>query len=61
MKALELRTRSRQELEDMVRELKEKSEALRYDIQRKKLKNVKELGRVRRDIARIMTVMSEKK
>ena len=61
MKALELRNKSKEELREMARDLKEKSEAVRYDVLRKKAKNVKELGQVRRDIARIMTVLNEKR
>ncbi|MEK7082057.1 MAG: 50S ribosomal protein L29 [Patescibacteria group bacterium] len=58
MKIAELRQKSKEELAALLVEKREYADSLRISIRRKKVKNVKELGAVRKDIARILTVMS---
>lgn len=60
MKTLALREKSNEELRRLADELREKASALRYDIERKKAKNVKALWAIRRDIARVLTVLKDK-
>ena len=59
MKAIELRKKDRKELEKMVQELRHKLSDLRFQLATKSLKNVKEMYQARRDIARILTVLTE--
>lgn len=59
MKAVELRKKSADELRLLARELAVRRETLELALHQKKLKNVKEIGGVRKDIARVKTVLSE--
>lgn len=59
MKAIELRKKSADELRSLKQELAVRREELELMLHQKKLKNVKEIGGVRKDIARIKTVLSE--
>ena len=59
MKALELRKKPLEELRQLLGEKLLRMEELRTLLAQKKAKNVKELGLVRRDIARILTITSE--
>ena len=52
----ELRSRSPEELDAMVREKRARLDELRFLLAQNKIKNVKESGAVRKDIARILTV-----
>lgn len=56
MKISELRQKSKGELTDLLAEKRERAYALRLLILRKKVKNIKELGMVKKDIARILTI-----
>lgn len=58
MKIRELRQKSKEELAALLVEKRERADALRLLILRKKVKNVKELGSVKKDIARILTIAS---
>lgn len=60
MKAIELQKRPPEELRQLLQEKLLRMEELRTLLAQKKAKNVKELGLVRRDIARIFTLLHEK-
>lgn len=57
----ELKTKSPQELEVLLKELREKQRKLKFDLAEKKLKNPHEISETRKMIARILTLMSTKK
>jgi ribosomal protein L29 len=59
MKALEFRKKSKDELRETLSELRTKLDTLRFDSDRKKVKNVKELAGIKRDIARVLTVLNQ--
>ncbi len=59
MKAVELSKKSTDELRQLLGEKLLRMEELRTLLVQKKAKNVKELGLVRRDIARILTVLQQ--
>lgn len=59
MKALELRKKSKPELEETLVELKTSIDALRFGSARKKVKNVKELAALKKDVARVLTVLKQ--
>jgi large subunit ribosomal protein L29 len=56
----ELRQKSIDELKNIVSEKREKLRQLRFDLAAGKVKNVREIRKIRRDIARILTVLKEK-
>ena len=60
MDSKELRQKSNEELMDLLRDTKSRAAAFRWDAAQKKVKNVKELSAMRKDIARILTVFKEK-
>ena len=60
MKALELRKKSPQELNALLRECEMRREELILLLAQKKAKNVKELYGVKKDIARIKTITNVK-
>lgn len=57
MKALELRKKSADELKSLLREKLLQREGISLALRQKKAKNVKELRFVKKDIARIKTIM----
>ena len=59
MKAGEFRKKSRDELPALLRELTLRREELTVGFKQKKVKNVKELRQVRKDIARILTILRQ--
>lgn len=59
MKAIELRKKSRDELETLLRETLLRREEAAFSIRQKKTKNVKALRALRRDVARIRTLIKE--
>ncbi|MBU3918769.1 50S ribosomal protein L29 [Patescibacteria group bacterium] len=61
MKIKELRSKDDKSLGKMEFMLREKLRALRFDLQAGKVKNVKEVKQVRKTIAKILTIMKEKK
>lgn len=61
LKIKEIRQKSDNELEMMLRENREKMRQLHFDLASKKLKNTNELKMVRRQIAQILTIMKGKK
>lgn len=60
MKASELRNKSDADLEKELNELLKAQFSLRMQVATQQLTNNSELGKVRRDIARVRTVMTEK-
>jgi len=61
MKTKELRQKTEQELELALKEMREKLRKLKFDLAEKKLKNVKEISLVKKTIARIMTILCQRK
>jgi large subunit ribosomal protein L29 len=59
MKAQELRKKSKEELEKLLKEKKDYLQKLKFDLSLGKLKNVKEIGQVKKDIARILTILKK--
>ncbi|HAT73520.1 MAG: 50S ribosomal protein L29 [Candidatus Moranbacteria bacterium GW2011_GWF2_36_839] len=60
MKIKELREKNIEELKKMILEKQEKVRKLRFDIATKQVKNTRELRGEKKDIARILTLISEK-
>lgn len=58
MKIAELRQKSKNELEQLLRENREKARNLRFDLAGGKVKNVREIRRIKKDIARILTIIN---
>jgi len=61
MKTKELRSKNKKELEELLFEKRRKLGQLKFDLSFKKLKNVREIREIRKDIARIFTILKEKK
>lgn len=57
MKMLEIRKNSPETLREILAGMRKKLEELRFGGAGRKLKNVKEVGMIRRDIARILTAL----
>lgn len=60
MKASEQRKKTREQLEQELRGLREKLNSMRFDMAAGKVKNIDDLRRAKRDIARILTIIQEK-
>lgn len=56
MKMVELRQKTKEELKKILEEDREKLRQLRFDLSGGKVKNVKEIGKIKKDIARILTL-----
>lgn len=61
MKPSELHNKSRQELQTLEKELREKLLKLNFEKADRKLKDLSQLGQTKRDIARVMTVLKSAK
>jgi ribosomal protein L29 len=61
MKFKELKTKEEKELEAMIEKAKDDLEAMRFKISAGQLKNVREVRKAKRLIARILTLKNEKK
>lgn len=61
MKIKELRQKTVKELKELLEEDRHKLGQLKFALASKKLKNHREIRELRRDIARILTLSSEKK
>lgn len=61
MKASELRKKSKEELEKILNEKRNYLLKLKVNLSLGKLKNVKEIAEVKKDIARILTILNQKK
>jgi large subunit ribosomal protein L29 len=61
MKPKELWQKDKKELEKLLKECKEKLQKLRFDLKLGKLKNYREIRNLKKDIARILTIICQKK
>lgn len=61
MKVIELRKKSKQELEKSAGELRRKISDLRFKFSSNKLKNVKEISNAKKELARTLTILCQKK
>ena len=59
-KAAELRKKDKKELERSIQELTKKLSDLRFKFSSGKLKNVKEINNIKKEKARILTLIKEK-
>ena len=59
MKIKELRKKSKLELKKLLQDIKERLRALRFDLAAGKVKNIREIRMIKRDIARILTILKE--
>lgn len=60
MKSKELKQKSKKELQRLLQEDREKLRQLRFDLSAGKVKNVREIRKIKKDIARIMTMLNIK-
>ncbi len=60
MKISEIKNKETKELEKMTYDLKKKLSDIRFKFSGSKLKNVKEISNMKKDIARILTIIEEK-
>lgn len=60
MKIKELRQKQDKELKELLIQTKHKLGQLRFEASSQKIKNVKEIGELRRTIARIMTISNSR-
>lgn len=60
MKAFELRKKSKEELSEMLKDLRREADQVRFEISQKKTKNVKKLYGLKKDVARILTALNAK-
>lgn len=61
MEIKEIRTKKDKELTKMLSEQREKLRGLRFKVASRQHKNYKEMIKIKRDIARILTTMNEKR
>ncbi len=61
MEIKEIKNKTRPELNHLLSEARKKFDDLRFKAAQNQLKNVSELKKVKKDIARIMTVLSNQK
>ncbi len=61
MKTEELRKKDKKELERTVQDIRKKLSDLRFKFSSNKLKNVKEISTLKKEIARILTVIKKQK
>lgn len=61
MKLVELRKKTEKELKGMETNLKEKGRDLRFQLAAGKIKNVREIRLTKKSIARLLTVLTEKR
>ena len=59
MKITELKQKSRKELQKLLMDNREELRQMRFDLASGKIKNVKEIRQVRKDIARILTILKK--
>lgn len=60
MKSTDLVQKSKEELEKILKEKRIYLQKLKFDLTLGKLKNVREIREIKRDIARILTILKEK-
>ncbi len=59
MKASELRKKSREELNKTLQELRSRLRQLRFKLASNKVKNVREISQIKKNIARILTLLNK--
>jgi len=59
VKINELRQKSKEELEKSLQDSREKLRQLRFDLSAGKVKNVREIRRIKKEIARILTILKQ--
>ena len=59
MKIFELKQKNKDELQRMLAEERERLRVLRFDLAVGKIKNVREIRKIRKNIARILTLLRE--
>ncbi len=59
MKVKELRKKSSSQLRKLEANLREKLRGLRFDLQAGKVKNVKEIQAIKKEIAQILTILND--
>jgi len=57
MKTTELQQKSKSELQKTLSDNREKLRQLRFDLSAGKIKNVREIRKIKKDIARILTIL----
>jgi large subunit ribosomal protein L29 len=60
MKAKDLRVKKTEELKKMLEDLRQKKQEYSFNLALGKVKNVKEIHQIKKDIARIMTILRER-
>jgi len=61
MKTSELKQKTEKELRQILQEKKERFSQLEFDLASGKVKNVREIRAIKKDIARILTILQNKK
>jgi len=61
MKPLEIRKKSKEDIEKNLNELRKNLSELLFKLAANKLKNVREIRNVKKDIARLLTILKETK
>lgn len=59
MKIIELRKKSKSEIKKLLQDLRARLRALRFDLVAGKVKNVREIRQIKKDIARTLTILKE--
>ena len=59
MKISELRQKSKEELQKILKDNQEKLRQLRFDLSAGKVKNVREIRKIKKEIAQILTVLRQ--
>lgn len=57
MKSIELKNKSQNELDEILKELQIKLGKLRFELANKSLKDASQIGKTRKDIARVLTTI----
>lgn len=60
MKTKEFHQKSKSELQRLLQDSREKLRQLKFDLSAGKVKNVREIRRIKKDIARILTLLQNK-
>jgi len=60
VKFAEIRQKSKPELQKLLQDFRERLRQLRFDLAAGKVKNVREIRQIKKDIARILTILHEK-
>ncbi len=60
MKTSELYQKTNEELKKLLSEQREKLRSLRFDVALKKIKNVREIRKTKKIIARILTILNQR-